>query len=179
VRGTADKIHHGLERIEGMVQQNILPPDGGEDILIFGLLQAVGDRRNEGSVFQLGIVQSVQVHQTAQPQRSADLVDLAGLDLQIGSQHFEHAFRHLLGDFQPDHGAESPLTYALLHRFQQVLGFEFLDGEIGVTRDAEGMGSHDLHSGKQIAEVGGDQLLQPHERDFLRWFPFRFLRRAR
>ena len=46
---------------------------------------------------------------------------------------------------------------------EQVVGFELLDGHLGVARDPEGVGVDDLHAGEELVEVGGDELLEPHE----------------
>ena len=46
---------------------------------------------------------------------------------------------------------------------EEVLGLLLLEGEVGVAAHAEGGGGLHLHPGEQLAEVGGDHLLQRHE----------------
>ncbi len=55
------------------------------------------------------------------------------------------------------------LRDALLDGRQQVGGLVLLDLEVGVARDAEGIGGHDLQAGEEQVEVGGDHLLEPDE----------------
>ena len=68
---------------------------------------------------------------------------------------------HIVGHHQPHHAAEAPLPHAFLDGLEQIVGFQFLDGDIGVARDMEGMRFDHLHAGKQRRQVGRDHLLQP------------------
>ena len=68
---------------------------------------------------------------------------------------------------QPHHAAEAPLPHAFLDGLQQIFGFQFLDRDIGVARDVEGMRLHHLHAGKQRRQIGGDHLFQPDQLDAL------------
>ena len=79
----------------------------------------------------------------------------------------EHRRRHILRHHQPHHVAEAPLAHALFDGFQQVLGFQFLDGHIGVARHVERMRFQHLHSRKQLGQIGGDHLFEPHQVDAL------------
>ena len=47
VRRLANEINHGLERIERMVQQNVLPSNRREHVLVFRVLQRARQRRNK------------------------------------------------------------------------------------------------------------------------------------
>ena len=65
------------------------------------------------------------------------------------------------GEFQPHGGPAAAVEHRLLDRVQQVAGVVVLDGHVGVARDAEhGRGQH-LAAGEQLADVGGDHVLQP------------------
>ena len=56
---------------------------------------------------------------------------------------------------------EPPARQALLDRFQQVVGFQLLDLEVGVAHHAEGVDLQQVHCGKSASQVGGQHLLQP------------------
>ena len=59
--------------------------------------------------------------------------------------------------------AEAALAHAFFHAFQQIHRFQFLNVDVGVADDAERMRFQHLHAGEQLADVRGDDLLQPHK----------------
>ena len=71
--------------------------------------------------------------------------------------------RHVLGHHQTHHVSKAPLPHAGLDAFEQIFGFQFLDGHVGVAGDVKGMRLQHLHPRKQRAQMSGDHLLQPHE----------------
>ena len=74
---------------------------------------------------------------------------------------------HLVGDVGADleaHGpAELPATQLDLDGGEEVVGLLLLEGEVGVAADAERGGGLHVHPREQLAEVGGDHLLERHE----------------
>ena len=72
-----------------------------------------------------------------------------------------------VGDLQPDRRAEPAPGQLPLQRLQQVLVAVLVDLEVGVAGDPEQVVLDHLHAGEELAQVGGDQVLErqePHRR---------------
>jgi len=98
---------------------------------------------------------------TAQAKQPLAPVHLAAFQFQIDLQDLQDVLRHLLIHLQAHHAAELALPDALFDGFQQIFGFQFLDGDIGVAGDVEGVHIDDLHAGEEGVHVGGDDLFDP------------------
>ena len=147
-----------------MVQQDILLADGAEDL---GAGARVAQQRRRGwverRVLQIGPVDLRQRHQVGQAERTLDLVEIVGRDLQVRQQQIANALRHIVLDRQAHHRAKAALAHALLDRAQQVGGLLLLDLHIGVARDPEDVGFDHLHAGEQRIHIFGDHLFEPDE----------------
>ena len=53
------------------------------------------------------------------------------------------------------------MSHPALDRLQQVLGFQFLDGDLRVSRHSERVGLDHRQAGEQGTKVAGDHLVQP------------------
>ncbi len=74
--------------------------------------------------------------------------NIAGFDLEIFHEKVANIRRHVLMDAHLRHRAELSFADARLHRFKQVVRFQFLDFDIRIADDAEGIHGHDLHPRK-------------------------------
>ncbi len=138
------------------------------------------DGLHERSVLEVRSVDGAGPPQAAEPERRAHRVDVRVAQLEILAEDAAYARRHLLVDGDADDGAEAAAAHELLDRLEQVVGFQFLDGELGVAGHAEGVRLEHLEAGEQRGEVGGDDLLQPGEPLVLRAvFAGRHARRRR
>ena len=149
VRSGAQEIDHGLERIVGMMQQNVLPPDGLKDVAVIRLVfQRSGQRRHKGYILQVVAIDVVQAHQVAQPQRPFGGEEIVAIHFQILDQNLAHVRGHGGVDGAFHHDAKAALAHALLHAFQQVHRFQFLDVDVGIADDAERMRFDHFHAGE-------------------------------
>src|SRR5665647_1881681 len=119
--------------------------DGGEDV---GLVGAVQRRRrvlHQRLIRQVGAVDALEVPEAAEAEGRLDRVDVLLAQLEVLAEDDADALRHLLVDGDADHRAETPATHEALDGLEQVVGFELLDGELGVAGHAEGVRLEDLH----------------------------------
>ena len=49
----AEKIDYGLKRIKRMMEKDVLPPDGGEDVIIVSILKRGRERRDKWRILQI------------------------------------------------------------------------------------------------------------------------------
>jgi len=87
-----------------------------------------------------------------------DAVDVVPFGFEVRNQDFEDLVWHLLVDLDADDVAEAALADRFFDGFEEVVGFEFLDGDVGVAGDVEGVGFEDLHAGEELVKVGDDEL---------------------
>ena len=93
---------------------------------------------------------------------------LGGIQLQLARQKLDHGRGHARVHLQPHGVAKTALPHGFFDGLQQIVGFQFLDGDFGVARDVEDVRLHDLQARKQMLQIGDDQLLQPNESVFAR-----------
>ncbi len=163
VGGGAHEVHDRVERVVGVVQQDVPLADGGEDV---GLLGAVQHRRrglHQRLIRQVGAVDALEVPEAAEAEGRLDRVDVLLAQLEVLAEDAADALRHVLVDGDADHRAEPPPAHEALDGLEQVVGLELLDGELGVAGHAEGVRLEDLHTREEGLEVRGDDLLEPGE----------------
>ena len=105
-----------------------------------------------------------RTHADQRQRAAADAVDVLAFQFQVLGEDLQHLRRHRLVDFDAHYIGEAALPHAFFDRLQQVAGFQVLNLAVGIAGDVEGMRFEDRHAGKQVAQVGSDQLLQPDER---------------
>src|SRR5262249_39036861 len=153
-------FHAGGEGVVGVVHQNVVPGEGGEDVDVLWQGRLGGDERR---VFQLGQVQVGDHAQAGQVQRRGQVVDRAVVDPQLGDQLVEHVAGDGGLNFQPDRGVEAALLQFPLQGLHQVLGDVFVHFEVVGAGDPEHMVLQDVQAGEQLGEVRGDYVFQRHE----------------
>ena len=141
-----------------MVQEHVPFADQREDI---GLVaQLAGLPRHERRIAQLGPRQRGDRHERPQPERPRRLVDVLLVDRQLLDEEPPHPPRDPGGDLQPHTGPESTTSHFAVDDRQEIVSLLLEDVEVHVARDPKGVGPQDLHAGKKLVEVGGQELLE-------------------
>jgi hypothetical protein len=112
---------------------------------------------------ELAAVEAGDLHDVRHAERAFAGEDLVGRQAEVGGENVADPLRHAGVDLEADRGAEMALADHLLHGLEQVRRFVTLDLEVRVAGEAERVAGQHLESGEQQVEVGGDDLLQPHE----------------
>ena len=87
------------------------------------------------------------------------------VDLEVLDEDVEHAPRHAFLDLEQGWRAVPQLAQALVDRFEQVVGFVFLNHHVGVADDAEDVRALDGRAGEQRLDVGADDVFDEDEGD--------------
>ena len=90
-------------------------------------------------------------------------IDVAGIDAELAGEQLEDVRVHRLLDLEPDGRTEAPAHELAFEGLQQVLGLVLVDVEVLVAGHPEGVVLQHLHAGKQLLEMGGDDVLERHE----------------
>ncbi len=99
----------------------------------------------------------------AQAEGGRALVNIVRPELELGQQEVANLYRRVSIDFEPHRAAEAATTQLRLDCGQEVVGLAFLEVEVGVARDPEGVVAPYLHVREKPGQVRGDQLLEGHE----------------
>ncbi len=101
--------------------------------------------------------------QAAQVERALELVGVVVGEVELALEQLADLVGDALADLEPHGSAELAPSKLDLHRRQEVVGLLLLEGEVGVAAHPEGVGGLHLHAREQLAQMGGDDLLQRHE----------------
>ena len=145
-----------VERLIGMVDDNVLGPDRGEAITAI-FADAFGEARRIGLEFEVGPVLVNDAGQVADADKSLDLGDDRLMPLDHVLQHFLDRFGDTLFDFHADHAATAAALDRAAEVADQILGL-FLDFDVAVADDAEHAAVAHLIAGEEIARKA------PHHR---------------
>ena len=145
-----------------MMDQMILLPDHIENIVLFRC-KAGWSVRQKGLVLQIGTIQREQMAQAAQIQRALNAEDIGGVQFQLGCQKFDHCGGHPRVHLQPHCVAKAPLPHRFLDGFEQIVRFQFLNRHLGIAGEVEQVRPQNFEAGKQMVQIGDDQMLQPDE----------------
>ena len=147
-----------------MVEDHILAANGGEDVVTFFL--RLKERRTMAGTKGISLRSGRSMEKMLEPAQgewAGDLVDIFVLEFEIFEEDFEDLGGHVVIDFEADDIGETALPDAFFDGFEEIAGFELLNGGIGVARDVEGMSFEDLHAGEERLQVMNDELLEPDE----------------
>ena len=137
-----------------MVQQDVLPRDGLEQIVVAHFER----RRHRGRERRVLEVRAVDLRQylaqAIEIHRPVHVIEVLLVELELLQQELDHRRRDLLDHLEPDRVAEVPLQQLALQRDAQVLDFFLVDEELGVPRHPELVGPLDRHAGEQLVHVG-------------------------
>ena len=155
-RRFADEFKNAVEAFVRVVEEDVVALDGRENV-------ALGNEgRFEpliGRVLQVRAVEADQGHEFAHGERALDAEDLERQKIELFRKEVgERRVRTVL-HFKTDHVAEAPLVDEVLHRSEQVVGFVFLNLEVGIAGDAEDEGLLHLVAAEELVEMLADQVL--------------------
>ena len=162
-RGAQERFDRA-ERLERVVDEDVLIAQLVEDdlrILVRAPRRCCGEN---GGSFSSGRWMRVSCIQSPNPTRSLRPHDDVVGDLEVLDQDVEHARRHVRFDLQQRDRAVAQLLQAAVDRLEQIVRFVLLDLQVGVAHDAEQVRALHLRAGKQLLDVGADDVLEEHER---------------
>ena len=116
------------------------------------------DRRPR-PILEVRAVEAVELPEEDETDRAALSVHVVGMQIELAHEQLEHLVAHRVGDLEADGPVEAAAAKLHLDGFEQVVGFLFLDGEVGVAGDAERRSLLDHHPGEQAVEMGDDEFL--------------------
>ena len=149
-----------------MMDEDVPVLEGLEDI---GLLDpdALQPPLGDGSpwlALEIGTVERVDRPEAAQVEEAVDAVDVRGFELELTDEQAQHFVGHSGIDFESDDLRLALLPAQLvLDGGQQVRRFLVDQVEVGVACHPEGVLADDLHTGKQLAHVERNHLLERNE----------------
>ena len=82
-------------------------------------------------------------------------------DLKIIHQQIADFFWHVIVNGNLHHRAKFAAADTGLHTFKQIVGFQFLDLDIGIADNAEWISGNHFHTGEQSREIGSNNLFEP------------------
>ena len=160
-RCRADQIHDRVERLIGMMQEDIPLPDHGEQILISGLLQnRIGLGRPRLILQTVRARQGIHLHQVGQIQRTGDRIHLTIPDIKLTAQDLQKLRIHGILILEPDHLSPLTLLEFALDLLQQIIRFILVEFHIRVSRNAVRMGTDHVIACEQLIQICLDQILQ-------------------
>ena len=160
-RRLLDELHHHLEALVRMVDDEILVADGGEAIAA-EVLDAFRKARRVGGEQQVGAILRDHLRHVGQAQDAVHLVDVVGVDAEMGDQEGAELLGHRRIDAQADHIAEPPPLEHRLEQADEVFRL-LLDLDVAVAQDPEEAASFALEARKEELREGEDELLEPDE----------------
>ena len=130
----AHKIHHRIKAHIWMMQEHIPFPDHLENVFI--ILKCRYCCRFVLRLLELIIsIDTINLHQHGQIQRSVDKKDVISVNLKFHFQNIQKPRVHLIFHFQTDHFAPLTLFQLFLDLHQKILRLILIDGKICITHD--------------------------------------------
>jgi hypothetical protein len=159
-----DEIDDAGERLVRMVHQDVLGADQLEEV--GAPLDGGGRPRHHRLVLEVPeSVEPVEGVERRQVHRPPHAVHVARLQLEGLREHLHEPLVRVGLDAQPDRFAADPLPQRLLHGLEQILGFVFLNDEVGIAGHPEDrMGEH-VETAEQLSQVRADHVLEQDEPD--------------
>ena len=139
------------------------------DAVAVGVHQSRMRRGHERLVFQLGTVEISNAPQAGEVERCRKAINLALIDAEFAHQQVEHPIAGGRFDLEPHRRTESAAQQFALERLQQVVGVVFVDFEVFVAGDPEGVAFQHLHAGEDHRQVRGDDFFDRDEATIGEW----------
>src|SRR6266545_7688942 len=102
----------------------------------------------------------IELPKTAQAKRSRQDINIVLPNLEVIDEQVTNVIGHILINFYLHHGTEFSPANALLHTFQQVVRFDFLNLHVGISNDTEGIGGDNFQTGEEHRKVCHNQLFE-------------------
>ena len=164
-RRLLQELHHHVEGFVGVVDDQVLLPDGGEAVAAM-VADALGIARIVGHEFEIGPVEPGELGEIVERQHAVDQEHLVVGDGERALHEAAQFRRHRGVEFEPDHRAAPALLERGLEQPHQIFGL-FLDFHFRVADDAEGALPLDRVAGKQPADEQRGRLLERDQADAL------------
>ena len=174
MRGLADQVDDGRERLVGVMEEDVA---AAEDIEGVGAaLVGGGDGGEVDGVLELRPVDEVvEGVEPVQVDRAADPVEVVWLELELGQQELGDFVGAGVGDLDTNRLAVVSVGQLALEGLEEVVDLFFVDPEVAVAGDAKLVAACDLHAGEESPHVGVDDGAQEDEgvvvRGYRAWQP--------
>ncbi len=159
--GRPKKGLDGRERLKRVMDEPVVVPDFLEDLVDGG--DGPDRLRRKGRVLELRPREARELHPIAKAEPVREPKDRVLLDLKVVDQDVQHAPRHRGLSLQHRQRAVPALAEPLVHRLEQIVGFVFLDDEVGIADHAKEVGAFHIGTGKQRLHVGPHRVFKPDE----------------
>ena len=161
--GLAEELHHDVEALERVVDDDVLGADGGEAIT-GEIADAFGEARGVGREEQVWPVVHDQLVDVGQAEDAFVDVDFLGGGVQLVDHQLAQIGGHGGVDGEVDgHAAAAALEGGFVGA-DEVFGL-FLELHVGVADQAEHAFAGDLVAGEDAVQEQGDELFQHDEAD--------------
>ena len=175
-RGLFQKIHHALEILIRMVQQDVLFANGSKNVRL--ALEKARNGANEWLEAQTwGMVALTDNHQSCRIQGAIDQIQIIFGDSQRVQQGLGDWRRAMRVHFQADGVSLATVVQFGLDRFEQIRGLLLIDVELAVACDAKMPITKNLRGRKQVGQIKADKMA--HHQIFLARFLLRHSHDAR
>ena len=162
LRSLLDEIHHRIESLVRMMEENISLLDLREDIL---------SRRDSGiALGHIGLLaqilaacQAVHLHKEGKVDGTVDSVDIHLLNLEVFFQDLQKAFVYLVLDLQTDDLSPLALGQLFLDLLEKIRCLILVKGEVGVSHNTVGIGADHIVVQEEFIQILLDDLLQKQE----------------
>ena len=167
--GTGDELDHRVERFIGMVEEDVVRSDLGEQVV--SALQAPRHPRRERRVVEEWVAgELVELPQAGEVERTLDPVDLAVafatpvVELFVIDDRPRHRIvRRPRRDLDPHRLPALARLEPLLDELQHVVRLLLEELKIAVSRNPEGRPGEDGESTEELGEPGRDEILEEDE----------------
>ena len=167
--GALDKLHHRVKALVRVMQKNVSLPDIRKDIVVIHQFR----NRRRGVFRNLVLfesLQTVQLHQERQIQRSRDVENILFPDAEFRLQNFQQPLVDLILHLQADDLAPLALFQLFLDFLQKIRRILLVDGQIRVSHDTVRMGTDNVVAEEQLSDIPLNNFFQQDHGDSL---PFR------
>ncbi len=149
-----------------MMHEHVAPIEGREDVRF--AVRVADDLhrwdRLECGVLQLGPIEPDERPQVGESERPSEPMHVLLGQLELAGQQVDEVRGHAPIDLEADGRAEASAPQLGFEGAKQVIGRVVIELEVGGSGDPERVPGQDLHAREEQVEVGGDHLLERHER---------------
>ena len=136
LRRLAEELHHHVEGFVGVVDDEVLLPDGGEAVAAV-LADALGEARRIGRKLQLRPVDGDELGEIVERQDAVDEEDLVRRDAEGLGDELAELLGHRRLDLEADHRAAAAALQRALEEADEILGL-FLELDVRIADRPEG-----------------------------------------
>ena len=158
----AHQLNYRVKAFIGVMQQNIIFTDSGEQIAVIRQLQRT--LRHKGLIQpRPHALHTDKFKEAGRVQRSVDFINLHLRNIQIFLEEFFDTIIIRFEDFQANRSAALTLTQRFLNLLHKVNAVILFQVKVTVTRYSEGHHIQNVAALEQIVAMAGDNILQKYE----------------